>query len=444
MQENFAVLVVRLLEKAEKILKEYPLCNSCLGRLFARHGVGLGNYERGLMVKTLLAMKLHNDYAKGVADRDSLKVLAAHAGDGIASMYRKLFSEDVAVDSCYLCGGKLGRELVERIAGDVCVKLKEYGASKFLIGVTISNEVLGKELELIIKHGVESSESIKREIKREVGKAVMALCNATPQFSSPEVVLIVNLDSTFNYEISVQSNPLFYAGRYRKLGRRISHIPWYTETGVKKYPLSVQEAVERVFKKIFEAEEVVIHAAGREDVDTRMVGSGRPVIVEVKSPRRRGVDVDALRLLVEGELRSLNVPVELRITSTASRGLVTLIKEHSKRKRKTYRVVIYSQEGIEVSELKRLEEFFENREVRQRTPLRILRCKKDRVRARKVYTVKTLQVSDKVFEALVLCEGGLYVKELVHCDDGRTTPCFAGILGKALIPIELDVIYVEE
>lgn len=444
MQENFIALITKLLEKAERILKEYPLCNDCLGRLFARHGIGLSNYERGLMIKTLLAIKLHDDYAKGAIDKSGLKTLATHAGEGIASMYKKLFSEDVVVDNCYLCGGRLKKELMENIAGDVCTKLKEYGASKFLVGVTVNDDILNKELELIIKHGIESSESIKREIKREVGKLAMLLCNATPQFSNPEAVVIVNLDSTFSYEITVKPSPLFYAGHYRKLSRRVSHVPWYTKVGAKKYPLSVQEVVEKVFKKIFEAEKVVIHAAGREDADARMVGSGRPVVVEVKSPKRRSVDVDELRVLVERELRSLNVPIELCITSTASRGLVTLIKEHSRRKKKVYRVTVYSSENLEVGELKKLEEFFENREVHQRTPLRKLKRGKDRIRARKVYAVRTLRVSDKVFEALVLCEGGLYVKELVHCDNGRTTPCFASVLGKSLIPIELDVVYVEE
>lgn len=444
MQENFIALVTKLLEKAERVLKEYPLCNNCLGRLFAKHGIGLSNYERGLMVKTLLAIKLHDDYVKGVIDKSGLKTLAIHAGEGIASMYKKLFDENIIVNSCHLCGGKLRRELVENIASDICVKLKEYGASRFLVGVTVSDDVLNKELELIIKHGVESSESIKREIKREVGKAVMSLCNAIPQFSNPEAIVIVNLDPTFSYEIVVQLNPLFYAGYYWKLGRRISHVPWYTGASTKKYPLSIQEVVEKVFKKIFEAEKAVIHAAGREDVDARMVGSGRPVIIEVKSPKRRDVDLDELKVLVDKELRSLSVPVELRITSTASRGLVTLIKEYSKRKKKVYRVTVYSAENVKADELKKLEEFFENREVRQRTPLRVLKRKKDKVRTRRVYIVRTLRISNRVFEALVLCEGGLYVKELIHCDGGRTAPCFAGVLGKNLTPIELDVVYVEE
>jgi len=53
-------------------------------------------------------------------------------------------------------------------------------------------------------------------------------------------------------------------------------------------------------------------------------------------------------------------------------------------------------------------------------------------------------VSNRVFEALIHCDGGLYVKELVHGDNGRTTPSFSEYLGKKLIPFELDVVYVED
>ncbi|MEM2676710.1 MAG: tRNA pseudouridine(54/55) synthase Pus10, partial [Candidatus Bathyarchaeia archaeon] len=45
-------------------------------------------------------------------------------------------------------------------------------------------------------------------------------------------------------------------------------------------------------------------------------------------------------------------------------------------------------------------------------------------------------------EMRVRCQGGLYVKELVSGDEGRTTPSVSEILGQKAKPIKLDVLNV--
>jgi tRNA pseudouridine synthase 10 len=42
----------------------------------------------------------------------------------------------------------------------------------------------------------------------------------------------------------------------------------------------------------------------------------------------------------------------------------------------------------------------------------------------------------------ILCEGGLYVKELMSGDSGRTSPSLAEILGVEVVPLALDVLAV--
>ena len=69
--------------------------------------------------------------------------------------------------------------------------------------------------------------------------------------------------------------------------------------------------------------------------------------------------------------------------------------------------------------------------------------KKERLRTRKVYQVKTRYIDQHLFEALIRSDGGLYIKELISGDDGRTTPSFTEILGVNTHCIELDVIGVE-
>ncbi|MCE4622864.1 MAG: tRNA pseudouridine(54/55) synthase Pus10, partial [Desulfurococcales archaeon] len=91
----------------------------------------------------------------------------------------------------------------------------------------------------------------------------------------------------------------------------------------------------------------------------------------------------------------------------------------------------------------RLSEFFSNRLILQRTPRRVLHRRPDILRKRRVHSVKCRKIMDNVAECLVAADGGLYVKELVSGDGGRTTPSFSEVLGIATECVELDVVHVE-
>ena len=43
---------------------------------------------------------------------------------------------------------------------------------------------------------------------------------------------------------------------------------------------------DKIREEIFQAEEVYLHGSGREDVDVRMLGHGRPFILEFINPRK--------------------------------------------------------------------------------------------------------------------------------------------------------------
>ena len=43
---------------------------------------------------------------------------------------------------------------------------------------------------------------------------------------------------------------------------------------------------------------------------------------------------------------------------------------------------------------------------------------------------------------IIECEGGLYIKELISSDEGRTSPSVSEILGKKAFCVQLDVLEV--
>lgn len=426
-----------IMENVEKTLAKYPLCHYCLGRLVAKHGVGLSNYERGLSLKVMLSFKLHRDYVSRNIDKDYLRVLTENSGDPLTRLYEKLFNEQVKPRECFICKGRLSLDWLQSIAERSYEKMKEASISRFLVGVKLDKKLREKELSLVSEFGIEKAESLKNELKREVGKLIRDRYGLIPDFDKPEAMVLVRLNEDFNYDLELIVSPILLKGIYNKRGRNISHVPWLLRKGGKKYPMSIQEYVESRLAEVFKAKEVKIHAAGREDVDARTLGTGRPLVIEVVEPLVRYYDIDSLNKILSTSL------LEVRVAGSASRRDIEILKQTSRERRKIYRMMIVSSTPLTESDLAVLEERFKNTLIHQRTPTRILSRKKDAMRVRRVYEVVTKMISNRSFEAIIYCDGGLYVKEVVHCDQGRTTPCFAGVLNTSLRPVELDVLYIE-
>ncbi|MCY0868496.1 MAG: tRNA pseudouridine(54/55) synthase Pus10 [Desulfurococcus sp.] len=426
-----------IIATAEKVLSKHPLCDRCLGRLFARRGLELSNEERGRAIKTLLSMKLHSEYTAGKIGLEYIEEIALNSGDPVSRLYEKLSGRSLEPRRCFICMNKLTESYIDGISREAAQLLEKLHANTFLVGVSLDEAVILRELEVSAATGLSFNESIKNELKREVGKKISKLTGLQPDFSKPDVVVIVHVDRDLNYKVTAQVNPIFLKATYWKKGRRISHVPWTTSSGARRFPESLQDFVRDSIASLFDAVDVKVHAAGREDVDARMLGSGRPVIVEIVEPGFRNVDLDLLNHVLNGEF------IKVTVAGLASRKHVEAVKEGARERRKIYRISVLTEKPVTTGELEKLVEFFKNRTVRQRTPTRVLRRKRDKERIKRVYSIEVLQLTPRIFEALVYCDGGLYVKELVHCDNGRTKPCFSEILGFQAYPLELDVVYVE-
>ncbi|MEM4717359.1 MAG: tRNA pseudouridine(54/55) synthase Pus10 [Desulfurococcaceae archaeon] len=430
-------LVSRIIDKAEKILGEYPLCNDCLGRLFAKYGIGLSNYERGLSIKTFLAFKLHAEYTQGLVSKERLHILARNSGEGVLSLYKKLFNEDLKQDKCFICGGGITRYLIRDIAEKACEIIRKHGSRSFVIGISMDKFIVNNELEILVKHGLETSESIRRELKREVGKEIKSICSIEPDFTSPDIVLIIRFDSDFKYEVFAQPNPVFYECKLLKTGRGIPFYPLRKIDVGGKHVKSMYEIIGDIFKEAIGSREIVIHGVGFEGLSTRILGLGIDVVIEARSPQRR-IDPVMLGEIAKSKTEGSNVVIEIR--SILNRNSVVYMKELSRSARKLYRVSIYVPNGIELGELDLIERYFTGSAITQVVSERSSYPKK--TRRKKVYLVKTIQVSRSVFEAIIMCDIGLSIRGLVKCESKEVVPCFSSVLNKTLIPLEIDLVNV--
>ncbi len=425
-----------IINVAKQAIQKYPLCDSCLGRLFGMMGYGLTNAERGRALKTILLMEAY-DTALGEWNEELLKSLALSGFNAARLTLAKIGAEPIKEVECYIC-----KNLVSKVneLATMCVEVgKEYEYSTFQVGCSIPHEIIEREESLWLNFRLERSESIKSELTREVGKQIQSL---TGKFYSPDKPDLVFIIDAKTWKVVAEPRPVFIYGRYRKKVRGLPQSPWlYQPDSRISYNTSIEELITAPLIKLFGARDAKLHAAGREDLDVRTLGNGRPFVVEIVSPKVRSVDLGMAERLINDSAKGL---VEVENLVYVDGKLVPKLKAFSEIARKKYVAKVKLGQPISDHALEELEAKFRNLLVSQRTPLRILRRKNDKVRKKIVYELKAKALGEREILLEITCQGGLYVKELIHGDQGRTRPNVAEVLGVNITVEELDILWIEE
>lgn len=183
--------------------------------------------------------------------------------------------------------------------------------------------------------------------------------------------------------------------------------------------------------------DVVFHGAGREDIDALMLGTGRPFVLEVKEPLHRHFDLIDLEKEINRLAKS---KVEVRELRFVEKDMVEEVKIADADK--VYRLRLIFKDAISEEKLKAsLDKLCTN--IKQRTPLRVAHRRADKVRTRTVHSAELIDMDVKGATIHLRCESGLYVKELISGDEGRTKPNLSELLGTEVQVRELDVIGVK-
>lgn len=388
---------------------EKPLCDSCLGRLFGPPAKGAASADRGKRL------------------RESVGVAPTEAA------------------LCHLCEGTCGDlDALVKLASDA---LEGYEFDTVLVGTTVDPLLARRESEYAAGLGLSALHTLKQEVNREVGLRLEASLSKAVDFLDPDIA--VHLDARFN-TVSLQLKSAYFRGRYRKLARGIPQTRWPCRScrgrGCKRcagtgkmYGESVEEFVARPIMAALGGEEHALHGAGREDVDARMLGRGRPFIVEIRRPKRRTLNLQAAESAVNA---AGGGRVEVSDLAPCRKEDVAALKDADWQK--TYRVLVGLEKAIKDDPINRACAELTGRVIDQQTPTRVSHRRADLVRKRKAVLVRLKSLNDKTAELEVTGESGLYVKELIHGDEGRTKPNFSELLGIACTVLELDVLEIHD
>jgi tRNA pseudouridine synthase 10 len=438
-----------VLEKAYELLSKYPLCDHCLGRQFASLGYCMENNIRGAALKVSLAMQA-NSLAAVEKDAEGIKQLKLLAANGFSATaqetlkhLKKRVPKQTEEVKCHLCEGKF--ELIDSLTAKAQKELEGYEFSTFLVGIELPTDVEEREDEFKAAQNIAYGESIRHEFGRVLGKALAKAAGKEAEYLKPDVVAVIN---PFQETVRIQVNPLFVAGRYRKLVRTIPQSEWFCScrgrgcekcggTG-KLYPESVEAYASKPLIDAAEGEESFFHASGREDIDARMLGTGRPFIVEISRPKKRSVDLKQVEAAVNAGAVG---KVEVSGLHFVSKDDVRHLKK-GEGAQKEYRLLAEFEKDLSDEGLRLIEEKLSGALVKQQTPLRVVHRRADIVRERYIYKVEVKKVTLKRALLLIRCQGGLYVKELVSGDEGRTVPNVSALLDNPAKTLKLDVLNV--
>ena len=350
---------------------------------------------------------------------------------------------DEGIDCCPFCED-LFLEL-DLISERIVVAVEGVEFTKVQLGIHFSKDHVAAEEVLRSTLAATGSRPLKATLSDAIQSSVAEkLPGIVWVKERPELMLLFD---TLTLGVNADIRALFLYGRYRKLERGIPQTRWPCRacrgrdggcescngTG-QQYPYSIQSLVCEPMIESSGATSDSFHGMGREDIDVRCLGEGRPFVAELKSPLRRTLDLEKLTNIIN---KAAENQIEVHGLRLSNRAEVSRIKET--KAEKSYMIRFTSDHGLTDEEVSTRIQSLSGQVLEQQTPQRVAHRRADKIRNRKVVSIENILIADNEIQFDVRCESGTYVKELVHSDEGRTNPSVAALLETDCEVILLDV-----
>ena len=246
-------------------------CDTCLGRLGGKQRYDQTMVDSGVEIRA------------AVVARDP-HLADAEGRVGLCPFCEDLFNE------------------VDLLADLISEALQGREIGRLQVGARFPKDQMEEEDVMRKRYGAGGSDPLKSSLVKFVSDAVKARMGDVRIVSeNPEVLAIIDVTTR---TVDLDGRSVYLYGRYRKLERGVPQTRWPCRackgrgcdrcegTGL-QYPTSVQQLVADPLRELLGAEDDAFHGMGREDIDVRCLGRGRPFVVELKAPMRRTVDAEA-------------------------------------------------------------------------------------------------------------------------------------------------------
>lgn len=354
-----------------KHLVRIGCCNHCLGRVGGKKRFEQSNYESGVEIRNSV---VELDKTMEIAREDS----------PLCPFCENLFEE----------APLLAQLILEAIGERECSRLQ--------LGARIPKDQTEAEDFLRKKYGAPGSAPLKSSLVEEVARQLKELGKGhNLVVDKPEILALIDV-LTLTVELDIRSHYLY--GRYRKLERGIPQTKWPCRTckgrGCEKcdqtglqYKSSVQSLIGDPILSMFGAKEHAFHGMGREDIDVRCLGRGRPFVIEMKKPVKRNVDSTAVMNAINSAAQG---SVEVSDIRSSNRSEVVRVKDTPAEKSYTIRYKIEPITEAELDILTQVMEIPKKNNDRNRRKKNHYRKKKDKTEEQNEVDYSTLKKAELV------------------------------------------------
>ncbi len=315
-------------------------------------------------------------------------------------------------------------ELIHNIISSISNFMKDIEYNSFYVGLSGIDNIDDKNIMRI---------DIMNQIESKLGKK--------RDFNDNEANFLIDFKKN---NILLTLSQVYIAGNYCKFSRNLAQTQHFCRfckgkgceqcslTGVKTSK-SVEQLLGKVILEKFNASQLIMHGAGREDVDVLMLGKGRPFVVELTIPKKRFFDLKKIENEINKKYDKLISVNNLIFTNKEN-----VVKTKNTFHDKIYGANIFSENKFDIEKINNLID--KEIVVEQLTPTRVSKRRVLMKRDKMVIFKSVKKISDKEFYLVLKTTHGTYVKEFISGDDNKTKPSISEILGTKCTCTELDVL----
>jgi len=366
------------------ILKKYPLCDNCLGRLFSK--------QLHLSSNKLLGKKLKKNLN--------------------------------SPQKCYIC-----RNLFDNLNHFLKMMIdvsSNYSFSSFSVGVMIKPSIIDRDDYIRSKYKLKGIDGIKTDVSRELRKSFSRKTKKNVDFLDSDVTFTINLKDE---SCQLRSKSISLSGRYVKTLRGISQKQKSCTNcsgkgcricdfhGISEFD-SVEGIISKFFFEKFGGTTAKFTWIGGEDKSSLVLGTGRPFFIKILNPLKRNLKLTSVKF-------DFLKMVHLKIVHDSPKKP---LKFNS-----LIEVKISTDDKIDSKNLKKLKDL-------QKHPV-VVYEKSGKRSEKKVFSIKYRKNSSNDFTLFIKAEGGLPVKRFVNSDD--VSPGISQILNTSCICQNFDFLDVE-
>ena len=295
-----------------KHLVRIGCCNPCLGRLG-----GKKRYEQSI--------EQSGEEIRGIVEKGNSHLTKVREEIPLCPFCENLFEEvDLLTDIIY-------------------DSISPYQFKRLQLGARFPKSQIEEEDSQRKRYGSGGCDGLKTGLVAQIAKRLnQRLEGVTLVNDKPQILALIDV-LTLSVDLDVRAHYMY--GRYRKLERGIPQTRWPCRackgrgcercemTGL-QYQKSVQDLIGNPLLSVFGSKEHAFHGMGREDIDVRCMGRGRPFVIEMKEPRLRIADpVELMKMINDNAEGSIDI-TSLR---DSTRSEVVRLKETPAEKSYTIR-----------------------------------------------------------------------------------------------------------